>query len=471
MFLALELELHSDDFPKALLLSPKVMRWADDLWLIDLTASQSYWKKCALHQEKQVEDIYKVILENSFGDEYRAALAENPWQALIMVDFMKERSLSGLVAKYREWGQKFYHNISWASFFSTALSGIKHFEELKFKGFKAKSFEKHLAQMKRAVNQLGIKNPWEFQGVGSYAIRRRYGSTVKQIWEQIYPSPKAPIIFCPWKSFDIIPEVMVTRALDYAMNDWKHLEELLKEDFDKLCQLDAYLAEHRIVSLEWCLTLHDASHLRVPVHFRQPHSLQSETHSHETALLQAYYNFSRIMSEQSKYFLEQTGNGNLSIVAWSLSVKEWLFTPPQTVELFDDHIYEENELYGLKNRLSSDLHRYRVGDDWSAEYSFLDYETNPKEKIEHDKSLTALALDRPLFLYRDLKPISIQRRDYKPLKFSERTMTHWWQDQGRSADDELSFNMDYYQYLDEKKRLLWVCRESTERWRIHGIFA
>ncbi len=471
MFLALEVELISDDMQKILLFSPKVMKWSEGIWLIDLAICQSYWQSRSWDSGCCLEDLYKMMLEKTFGNQYRAALAQNPWQALLTLNFMQERALQGLVAKEQEWGAKIYQSVSWSAFFSVALSGAQHFESLKFKGFKLKPFANHLEQMRRAVNQLGIKTPWEFQSVGSYAIRRRYGSMVKQIWEQMYPGSEAPVIFCPWKSFHLVPEMVVLRTLDHAIDEWQHLEGFLREDLDKLCQLDVYSADHRIVSLEWCLTLQDACHLRVSIQFRRPHSLHSETHSHETALLQAYYNFERTMKKESQRYQENTGDGNISIVAWKLSIKEWLFTPPQAIEMFNDHLYEEEALSQLENRLPSQLHRYQIKDDWSVETSFSAYDSSKNIELEHARALNSLASSRPLFLYRDLKPLSITEDQCKSLRFGERTMNHWWQEPESADLDNKSFTNDYYQYLDDDKRLLWVCRGKSDQWRAHGLFA
>src|SRR5690606_27244538 len=106
-------------------LSPRIMHWHEDVWLIDLQVSASYWRVQALQQGISVMDVIRTVLEHAMAAEngfYRAALADHPWQAILLFEAMKHRSLSGVLKLDATFGGTVYREISWSTWWASSLN-------------------------------------------------------------------------------------------------------------------------------------------------------------------------------------------------------------------------------------------------------------------------------------------------------------------------------------------------------------
>ena len=300
-------------------LTPHLMSWDEDTWLMDLSACMPYWQLLARQRSVDVSELLREAVQERVGDtEYLAVLAEHPWQAVLLLTYLRERQLTGFVDRSQSFGSGLYRDISWQSWWHVALKCGEFAEQNRTKRFKLDQLKRHLKQLQAAVENLGTTCPWEMQTVGAQAMRRRYGSFVTQLWDWTFPEAnhRIPHTGFPWVSYKFPEDIVVKRWLDEPVYQWDQLRLGLLDDLDRLCALESFSERQKLVCLEWRLTLHDASTLSIPIRFRHPHSLHSEAKAHGTALLQANYAFEDVMQAKQKECLEETDSYAPPIVGW-----------------------------------------------------------------------------------------------------------------------------------------------------------
>jgi hypothetical protein len=503
------------------------MRWSDDgvgLWLLDLCACESYWHAQATMQGTSVLELLRTIvgaMSGAAGSPVRAVLADHPWQAVLLQRHMRERRLSGLVVANGPFGASLYRELTWDVWWSCTDVLMEHLLAAGGRLGEHAAFRRQREQMRRAVRRMGLELPWQLEGVEALAIKRRFGNLMHDLWRWAYGSTQAAAADAPgaltasplfpdrepeaktfasgfpWRGFVWPHRPQVSRHLDAPLCEWEHIEPFLREDFDRLCALPTWQAGERVVSLEWRLVFHDMSCLTVPVRFRHPHLLHLERGSHATALLQALYAFEGAIPRQYRTYEGAQRRDEtmpaIPIAGWELVLAERLTLPARSVGLFGDQLslgapgsgaraasFEEMAVLQLENKLPIALEAYDLRSDWLPEDSFHaraadsagfsgSFEASGPATAESLRSLTAVALRRPLYLYR-------QPRVFKSLghsstwRFSERTMAKWWQKarQPRAAPD---LQRDYYRLTDGEQRVFWVFKDTAEQWFIHGVFA
>ena len=96
-------------------------------------------------------------------------------------------------------------------------------------------------------------------------------------------------------------------VLDYTMTLWDEFSPSLRENLNRLCVQSDWAFSQSVSCLEWRLSIDDPSLrndlLIVPIVFQHPHRLIRELGHQGTALLQAYYAFTRHCAD----FLSQCG--------------------------------------------------------------------------------------------------------------------------------------------------------------------
>ncbi len=140
MFLA----LRSEDINEPFFLSPQVMRCSDQIWLVNLSPTLSYWKSQLCHPQRSksapggldiasrcpgaayaaghdlaLPEIFAMVLKN-MDPHFSAALSEHPWSALLLLHHMCQRKLMGLLSYFESFGKAQYLEISWETWFETA---------------------------------------------------------------------------------------------------------------------------------------------------------------------------------------------------------------------------------------------------------------------------------------------------------------------------------------------------------------
>lgn len=477
MFIALE---HKQTNASMHALSPQVMQWCEGVCLYDLRPCLSYWEMKAKGAGLSLFEFFARFLTASIDGEFRGVLASQPWQAILLTQHMRSQGLWGLVDRRDRLGTHLYHNLSWHTWWECVRVAASWFEKNQWKSFKLAAFRQRSRQMQQAIERLGVATPWELTAVGAQAIYRRYGATLKMLWDWSYPATQSLLVddVFPWQGVEQAATYAVKRHLDTPLCEWSHIESFLRDDFDRLCELTDKdgVSQQRIVSLEWQLSLADASLRTVPIRFRHPHSLTREKSAHGTALLQAHYSFQGDVHSQKMKAMDEGLPLFEAIMGWEIRIKEFIYLPPRCVDLFGDSDADESALLDLENRLPVLLHHYDLRNDWTPEESFAVYGSDSlsrQDQTENEAflSMHALAKRRPLFLFRDQQPLKQDGRS-SLWRFSERTMAKWWQQPKQETSQESApLFCDYYRYIDNKKRALWVCRRASESWYVHGIFA
>lgn len=465
--------------------TPKVMKWEGGVWLMDLRVCLPYWNIVAQQQGCSLAELLRDLLQQYTEDQtYLAAFAGCPWQAILLLNYLNERRLDGFVDRTSNFGSGLYRDISWQSWWQTALQWGSFCEQVREKRFNLGMLKRQLTQMRQAVENVGVASPWEMQAVGSLSIQRRYGRWVTLLWEWTFPpiNQHLPEDGFPWVSYQPREDVSVQRWLDEPLHEWEQVCSDLRVDFNRMCDLATFTERQKLVCLEWRLTLHDASTVSIPIRFRHPHCLHREAPTHGTALLQANYAFEEVMQAKQKKSLEDTDSCAPPIIGWEILVKEQLVLPPQVVDLFGDTDTDDAALLRLENRLPVKLYHFDLRSDWSPEESYAVYgqdTTDEQDPTRH--SLMAIAMRRPLFLYQKHVPLERRMAQSSLWQFTERTMNKWWKDHGAEFSSGMNpvpanpakgdLAKDYYRYVDEKQRSLWVARGARNQWYVHGIFA
>lgn len=430
---------------------------------------------------------------------------ERTRRAVLLFNYMKQRNLTGLVSLSGTFGKNIFREIPWGVWWTTANQYAHHMEEVPTgkRRFNGSSFRSRCAQMQRALKRLGIKNPWGMHDMSALQIKRRFGMELHELWEWSYQnldhqkklqSPTQSFLFgretevgrFPWVCCLSPDKPKVTIHLDNPLAEWDHIQPILKNELDRLCDLEEFKEAERVVSLEWRIVYQDLTYLVIPIPFRHPHSLHMEKSHQSTALLQALYSFENSLRGSP---IDKNRWDDLiplePIISWTLTVTERLYLPNKLLSLFGDQSSgssmnqsTEHALLELENRLPVPLQEYRLRHDPLPEDS---YESSTKEfPHEMDEAvfptLMAQAQKRPLFIYREPALFEYKGGASKSVEagrqFTERTMDKWWRTNGSLTDRPLQ--RDYYRMIDRDERAFWVFRNNTgssESFYVHGVFA
>lgn len=511
----------------AFALTPRIMEWGSGFWLLDLSSCLKYWSAQAAWQKVEPLQIITAQLEAvALGSEiksWRGAIAAHPWQALLLAQHMRERKIAGVLSVDAPLGQTLLRELSWQSWrlcveglaaHRWALGAVKGFIDKKTICQEARDkitrinttrkeqrsssiyhtnksvhktnepavVRKQLNQMERTVKRMGLRTPWSLREIPTDQLQRRFGALVRDAYHWAYGSRDTAAIWdsgFPWQSLVVEDKPQVVTHLDEPLCEWDHIQVLLCQDLDRLCELACWQAGERVVSLEWRLVFRDFSQLAVPIRFRHPHPLHLEKGVHATALLQALYAFQSTVPHQTL----EDGHGQIfaaeafvvPIISWTLIIDERLQIPAKGRALFDDGVGGNTQaLLQLENRLKIPLQAYALRSDWLPEDSFctLDQIREAPMPSESIPSLCEIARRRPLFIYE--KPQNFAQEDSAVRwDFCERTAAKWWHLTNKSSDQiaQTIMQRDYYRLTDRQQRSYWVYRDTQSQCYVHGVYA
>lgn len=441
-------------------LTPRLMQWEADLWLLDLKPCISYWRLLAQRQHKSLLGVLQEILETLPEGPYTAALSAYPWQAILLTQVLEQKGFRGLNTESQRLSRNLMSSLSWDLWWAAAERYAFHSQE-------TKTFFKHKRAMQIAMRRLCCDRPTSLKTMPSFQIKRRFGPLIAALWEQTFPSHETSpssgsleetAVF-PWQSYVLTEPLTHTRHLDFPLSDWQSLEAFLREDLNRLCLLDSFKKGERILNLEWMIVLDNLQEISLSVLFRHPHCLQSESPHQRTALLQISYAFQRAQQASRR----KLANESPWIVSWRLRVLESLRPLAAPRQLFDESSASWNELLNLENQLDRPLEAYQVVEDWLPEDAFTSLYTPAAFERERLPALEHLGRERPLFLLQQPQPWNPHGQNV--WSFKERTMDKWWRHQNRTT-------RDYYQVVSrDQKQVLWVFRDDKGQCFVHGIYA
>lgn len=380
-----------DDPACLMALTPRVMRWSDDVWLMDLSVCRSYWQANAQRLNKQPLVLIQTILERTLATADQplcAALADHPWPAILVLGAMRERRLTGFMQLETPFTQALYRDIIWSGWMAAAGVIAVHFANRKTLPFNGAQYQRQCKQLVAAARRLRLASPWELRTAAALSVRRRFGQTLAALWEWTFPPSQSPhaqaeaLAAFPWQRWEWTEKPRVLRVLDYALWQWEAIAPLLCEDLDKLCRvrLSSRGFEGKVTELTWLLTLNDLRVLPVTVSFRHPHDLARELGQHKTALLQAQYAFEAALKAHQR---ADDNDIEVPIISWTLTMESCLATPPVISDLFGalaDEGCEAARLLELENQLPVALAQFDLRQDWLPENSFGDQPRPPSEK-------------------------------------------------------------------------------------------
>lgn len=473
-------------------LTPRIMQWSEDIWILDMGLCLSYWWNRALQEGLDVVTLWRLVLQRLFGGDtltYSAAVAHHPWLAVLVLGHMRERDLFGLVDYDSPFGRRHFQEVSWRNWWWAAKAVIPHFSLAGRK--RLGSFPRSLGQMRRAIKRLRLDRPHTLKTAEPSAIRRRFGSIMGELWGWTYAEEKegegrSGLVGFPWRAYQFRAPPVVRRNLDFTLNDWEAMAPLLQEDLNALCRKGiAFDAKEYVLRLLWRLSLADGTTEELELPFRNPHSLHQDAPEQRTAMAQALFRFSSSHGKAAR----EDRDGILGVIAWEVIVAEKMALPPQVRSLFDDPTGDVQELATLENLLPVPLERLDVRPDWVPESSFgLAVDVRAKVRggvgehtVHPDKSVgdrqalvyQSAASDRPLFIFTEPEVLA-RPGPSGGVRFLERTMEKWWL-HCKGADEapgepSRSSRRDYYQFLDSEGKSLWVFQNQRKQWFVHGVY-
>jgi len=461
-------------------LSPKVMAWNEDILLIDLSPTLSYWRQRASEQFVSLEELICQCMP----EQARGVLADHPWKAVLHLKTFCENGVGQLLPLSSPLGSSLVKRLSWLTWEESCLTLIEHFITSDvYKPSQRQAFKKDLKALLTTVQKnMQLTSPISLKEVHDLSIRRRFGSILAEVWKWTWSQDPQSVDHFPWRTIvsKVLPQV--ERVLTYPLREWQFIEPILCEDLDRICNLNCWDSSERVVSLEWALSFSNSPTLIIPVLFRHPHALHREAGHHKTALLQAFHSWSATFQKSLKKSLFKANSqylGDDSITEWTLKVKELLSIAPSMQSLFEDDANScASRLRDLENTLPLALESFSLKADWTPEGSWTTEKGEVKSSCA-DKpsdsflSLAGLYKQRPLFLRKS--PKSLPHEEMSSMQgifFKERVMTKWWESNHEEPmlKDHSYFDHEYFLRVSDHSQLQWVYRNDHGHLFLHGMY-
>jgi len=459
------------------MISPNVMQWNEQIWIIDLRSCLSYWSAQAKKNNTSVFDYIRGICDRiGSASGYYASVAGDPWQCILLLGVLEEKGMQGFISIQSNMGRNFYTYLSWQVWQRSVKSLIQYlYANNLIRRSKLIQHEQKLSHMLASIKKLGIHYPSEISDMPAYQIRRRYGRWIAAVWGRTYKAQNDQQEYNLDEYEDIIPWVAyrekivptITRYLDFPLKQWDQIQDYLKQDLHKLSLLDSFKNTHRIISLEWLVVLQNLDEVPLTIFFRHPYNLRKEPPHFRTALLQMFFQYEsyqfKVAADQNDDILQET-----AIIGWQLKITQTLEVSDTSQQLFDDS-NDLDALIALENRLQVPLYSYQHYDSWVPEESFVikntrEYATAINQSMENQYQFKhASSKYHPLYIYP--RPQSFKSESKSGVwRFVERVMDNWWKQPSSNTF------RDYYQYINLDKNL-WLYQDSSGQWYTHGIFA
>lgn len=477
--------------------SPRIMKWSEDTWLVDLLPTLTYWRTqlSRLDNQKSLSTLFRDVLDAAFDDSicasigsekpYKASLSSTAWGSILLLNSFEERKYSGFVSQWSNIGKTLLHDMSWKVYWRSADDYGAHLEHVEGKKSKTVKFKRDLKYFNSIVSKLNITVVRDLKKADSTAVGRRFGDICSKLWcwtrdvlwslDSSGHRVKSYDDGFPWRSYLVHSPLVVSRHLDFTAKNWDEIKEYLREDLSRLCDLDGWNSEDRVVCLEWSVTTNNAFVCPILISFRMPHHMRGENPHHKTTLCQAHYNFEKIDFYISDFNPDRIEDSSVEhvrvedecgITGWDLVVKDRIMIPEFMKSLFG-FSYIQEDLAGLINRLKADIFTYNLEKDWLPESSFYMKKEISQEKKENENedNFTPYVLpcfERPLFLLKSPQQTSSPEGR---LIFSERSMDKWWKSKKNN------FRRDYYLNIEKSGQKHWFFKDMTGRWYKHGIYS
>lgn len=459
-------------------LTPHVMQWSEQVYLLDLHSCMSYWNQQAGRLDTDLSELYKKILQSVFGDNCRAVFCEHPWQGLFYLYYLVANGAPGVYSLNSLFNKKAYKKLPWEYWFAALRELGGHLESINARSFRASRFNVKIAQMQRFVQHMQLPGPWALSEAEVSAIKRRYSGWTGEAWGWTWLSGggrKSRRSSCshsvmadfPWRALKFRQSISVKRHLDYPLSQWDALEPLLREDLARLCGLGGWSSQDRISSLHWRINLFNLQQMDVHISFRHPCSLHRQAPDFKTALYQAYYAYTDMMQALIDRDQDLDLPAEMPFVSWQLEISHILRMPQIIQDMFDMEksagCYER--ILDLQNCLPNAIEHYAIRPDFVSDQLFEHADIGAAR--HYDFSLQQWAdvdLQRPLFYY--TQPLILEKKQCAGARFIERTACNWWR-----SENSKDLVRDYFILENTQGQYIWVYRNSAGEWYQHGIYS
>ncbi len=534
-------------------ISPQWMVWSHSAdhcrLLINLEVTESYWKIqlqkkygstskyswCGMLRNFLEEFLMDDKQGRQKGQETSVVLASHPWQCVLMLEHMQQRSLHGVYLLSEKLAENVFQDISWGSWWScihklsthwnNALScsqksknyegenwpkslndlrllSVDHFVD--GKPFDQRSWTRSVERLSRACRVLDRSTPYQIFVLGKSQLARRYGKRLARVMQWSFSSHKetsfslfksSPLQSFPWDSHVDATDISIERNLDHPVSSWEQCSLALEEDFSRLgshSQVDASLF---VLSLEWRLTFSDMSLTTLPVLFRYPTQICFLSHQ-KAALTQAYYTFEDMQSHlqardasTEDLFIEPK-----SIVRWELCISKKMRSLPAMKRFLDintassDASSQEDleRLQNLEIQLPVALEGFSLQEDWPYQDSYSNKDGRPGNDLDQTVvgagslcSIQATAAVRPLYIFDQPQELKRVKNTGALWSFCERVMSKWWvscklKKQKLIQEPKNNQIQNFYKFVSTDGNQLWVSQGSNRDenpWMVHGIYA
>ena len=470
--------LHTQTEAKNLFcLTPHIMQWKDNTWILDLKPVLNYWHRQARKTDLSLRDLFEKMLYLHFSEGFSAVFSDHPWQGLLLLKSLRRSGFQQTVHSDGLFGQKLFQNLRWEEWYQTLEELSEHMDDLGQSNLSYR-LPSHIKQMKTTMERLKVSRPEQVKSACPNSMEKRFGPLIRRAWCWSFKSQKDSTLQLslfdrfegresfPWVSYEWSETRKVERLLEFACSSWDVIEPMLLQDLKKLagstfeCEL--------IQQMDWCLTLEDMTTLLIPIHFRNPYSLKQDAQNDfKTARNQAYYAFesylkTKIKEQGEAEYVEY--HFQVPFVAWHVGITNTLVLTTETLSLLKNHsqTQKSHQLVDLENKLPLEVEHYQLTPNYHMREDYTKEEqqhSSPQEIPLHNWE--EAAYKRPLFLFKQEKQTEAPKK-YR--RFLERLSLPWW----RTEEPE-SYRQDLYEGFGEDKKLSLV-GEVGGRWFAYGHF-
>lgn len=448
------------------ILSPRVMRWSDQIVLFRLDDCRRFWLEQKKKLRCKLSELFDPLLRYHYGDDYLAVFASHPWQCLLYLQYQSSHRRTGLFLLQSRLDQNIFRSIDWDCWFDSLAALPGHWLESNARGFNADAFRARTGQLRRFIERSGVRCPSELSAAVFNAMMRRFGKWLALAWQWSFTDSSALQSF-PWRPADTRPRPSVTRELEYPVNQWVYVEQLLREDLERLNDLFPADDSCHINRISWQITLFNYQQISVELSFRHPYSLRRDMPEFETALYQARYIFDDLMRRMAAREQDLDLPETMPLIGWRIELSETIQLAPQLWDLFADQLGEIDyrQVLSLQNKLPTAFECFHLNTSFLPEVSFRSVPPGHVFTADFDTSQwESYAADNPLFFYPEAIPLDSLEVVRKI--FLGRSSEPWW-----LAPDLIDSIRDYFQIEDRNGRRSWAYRTANGSWFKQGEYS
>ncbi|MFV2032563.1 MAG: hypothetical protein ACC663_08705 [Gammaproteobacteria bacterium] len=446
-------------------LSPTVMQWSDRILLCRVVDCEQFWLTQKQKYACDLEQLFDPILRYHHGAGYIAVFANHPWQCLVYLCFQMHQQARGIYFLQSLLNRNIYQLLEWEFWFAPQEALITHLEASRARRFNAASFRARQAQLRRFISRTGLAGPFALKQADYQAMARRFDVWAGKIWCWTFATASDLEGF-PWVALAQAQRPMVSRELEYPLNQWCYIEALLREDFERLCEQFRCNESEHINRILWQITLFNYQKISVELSFRHPYSLHRELPAFKTALYQAWYVYDDLMQKLQARDKDLDLPEAMPFIAWRVEICERIHLPPILWDLFSDAGADIRlqDLRELQNKLPVAVETYHCEASFYPEQSFGAVSPGAVAEPPFDYyQWSSSSTYRPLFYYQT--PTEIEAPTINPGIFLERCASRWWLDENPERQ-----NRDYYVLKDTRGRASWVYRDGDGKWFKQGEY-